>query len=110
MVSCRQSKRFLGYTEDNFLSQIIDGPIRGDAVLDLFLTNANELISDIRTGGCPGCSDHAIVEFMLQRDMRQPKSKIRALNCRKADFQLFRELVNKTPWEIVFMGKGAEQS
>jgi len=55
-------------------------------------------------------SDHATVEFMLQRDMRQAKSKIRMLNFGKSKFQLFRELVSKTPWEIVLMGKGAEQS
>ena len=32
------------------------------------------------------------------------------ITLRKAKFQLFRELVNKTPWETVLMGKGAEQS
>ena len=37
-------------------------------------------------------------------------SKIRMLHFRKANFQFFRELVNKTPWETVLMGKGAEQS
>ena len=51
------------------------------------------------------CSDHAVVEFTLLGDMRQAKSKIRMLNFRKANFQLFRELVNKTPWETVLMGK-----
>jgi len=58
------------------------------------LTSANELTGDIRSGGCVGCSDHAMVEFMLWRDMRQAKSKIRTLKFRKANFQLFRELVN----------------
>ena len=47
---------------------------------------------------------------MLWRDMRQAKCKIRTLSFRKANFQPFRELVNKTPWETVLMGKGAEQS
>ena len=42
--------------------------------------------------------------------LRQSKSKIMVLNFRKANFQLFRELVNKTPWETVLIGKGAEQS
>jgi len=41
--------------------------------------------------------------------MRQVKSKIRKLNFRKAKFQLFRELLNKTPWETVLMGNGAKQ-
>ena len=64
------------------------------------LTNANELIGDIRFGHCLGCSDCAIVEFTLSSYMRQSKSKIRKLNFRKANFQLFRELVNKTPWDL----------
>ena len=96
MASCRQSKKLLECIEDNFL--------------DLLLTNANELIGDTRIGGCLGCSDHAMVELMLQRDMRQTKSKIRMVNFKKAKFQLFGEFINRTPWETVLMGKDAEQS
>ena len=82
---------------------------RGDAILDLLLTSANELIGDIRIGGCLGCSNHAMVEFTLRRALRQVKSN-RKLNFRTANFQLFRELIKKTPWETVLMGKGVEQS
>ncbi|KFQ86553.1 hypothetical protein N337_12956, partial [Phoenicopterus ruber ruber] len=32
------------------------------------------------------------------------------LNFRKANFQLFKELVNRTPWETALRDKGAEQS
>ena len=106
---CRQSRGLLECTEDNFLSEVIDGPTRGDAILDLLLTNAKEQIGDIRIGGCLGCSDHAMVEFTLQRDMRQAKSKMRMLHFRKANLQVFRELVSKTPWKTVLMDKGAEQ-
>jgi len=38
----------------------------------------------------------AMVEFALLRDIGQAKSKIRMLNFRKANFRLFRELVNET--------------
>ncbi|KFQ15609.1 hypothetical protein N330_03315, partial [Leptosomus discolor] len=34
---------------------------------------------------------------------------VRTLNFRKAKFQLFEELVNKTPWETAFRDKGVEQ-
>jgi len=73
----------------------------------MLLTNANEMIGDIWMRGCLGCSDHAMVEFMLLRDMRQSKSKIGTQNFRKANF---RELVDKAPSETVLMGKGAERS
>lgn len=55
------------------------------AVLDLLVTNANELIHDIRIGGCLYCSVHAMIEFLLQTDMRQSKSKVRTLNFRKTN-------------------------
>ena len=99
-VSCRQSRRLLECIEDKFLGQVIDGPTRGGTTMDVLLTSVNELIDDIRIGGCLGCSDHAVVEFTLQRDMRQVKSKARKLNFRKANFQLFKELIKKTPGKL----------
>jgi len=70
---CRQSKRLLGCTEDKFQSLVTDGPTKRDTGLDLFLASANELIGYIRIGGWLTCRDHAMVEFMLQRSMRQAK-------------------------------------
>ncbi|KAK4830766.1 hypothetical protein QYF61_013255 [Mycteria americana] len=35
------------------------------------VTNASELISDIKIGGSLGCSDHTLVEFTVLRDMGQ---------------------------------------
>ncbi|KAK4811070.1 hypothetical protein QYF61_016356 [Mycteria americana] len=74
------------------------------------VTNASELIRGIKIGGSLGCSDHALVEFAVLRDMGQAKSKVRTLNFRKANFQPFKELVNGTPWETALRDKGAEQS
>ncbi|KAK4827894.1 hypothetical protein QYF61_022317 [Mycteria americana] len=110
MASCRQSRRLLECIEDNSLSQVIDSPTRGDVILDLMVTNTSQLIGDIKTGGSLGCSDHALVEFAVLRDMGQAESKARTLNFRKANFQLFKELVNRTPWETALRDKGAEQS
>jgi len=108
-VSNRKSRRFLECMEDNFLSQVIDTPIQGDAILDLMLTSASELTHDVKTGGSLGCSDHALVEFTVLRDMRKARSTVRTQNFRKAIFQLFRELVSSTPWETVLRDRGAEQ-
>ena len=76
-VAQEQSRSLLQCIKNNFLSQVIDGLTKGDAILDLLLTKANKLTSDIRIGVCLCCSDHAMVELMLWRDMRQAKSKIR---------------------------------
>ncbi|KAK4816578.1 hypothetical protein QYF61_017968 [Mycteria americana] len=76
MVNCRQSRRLLECIEDNFLAQVIDTPSRGDAILDLMVTNACDLISDVKIGGSLGCSDHALVEFTVLRDMGQSKREL----------------------------------
>jgi len=109
-VSGRQSRRFLECTEDNFLHQEIDTPTQEDAILDLMPTNASELIGDMKTGGSLGCSDHALVEFTVLRDVGKVRSIVRTLNFRKANFQLFKELVSSTHWETVLRDRGTEQS
>ncbi|KAK4826871.1 hypothetical protein QYF61_011990 [Mycteria americana] len=91
MASCRQSRRLLECIEDDFLTQVIETPTRGDAILDLMVTNASELISDVNIGGSLGCSNHALVEFTVLRDMGQVRSLVRTLNFRKAKFQLLKE-------------------
>ena len=73
-VSCRQSRRFLECLDDNFLRQEIDSPARGDAILDLTVTNASEIIGDVKTGGSLVCSDHALVEFTVLRDTCQTRA------------------------------------
>ena len=98
------------FRKDNLLGQVIDSPTRGDVILDLMVTNASELVSDVKNGGSLGCSDHALVEFTVLRDMGQAKSKVGALNFKKGNCQLFKELVNGTPWETALRDKGAEQS
>ncbi|KAK4830418.1 hypothetical protein QYF61_011042 [Mycteria americana] len=98
--SCRQSRRLLECIEDNFLSQVIDSPTRGDVILDLLVTNASELIGDVKIGGSLGCSDHALVEFTVLRDMGQEKNKVSTLNFRKAKFQLFKELEIGPPGKL----------
>ena len=88
----------------------MDSPTRGDVILDLLVTNTRELIGDVKTGGSLGCSDHALVELAVLRGLAPAKSKVRTLNSRKAKFQLFKDLVDRTPWETALRDKGAEWS
>jgi len=110
MASCRQSRRLPEYIEDKFLSQVIDSPTRGDVMLDVLESNTKELIGDNKIGGSLGCSDHGLLECAVLRDVGQAKSKVMTLNLRKAKFQLFKELVSRTPWERAFRHREAEQS
>jgi len=42
--------------------------------------------------------------------MGKKKDIVRALNFRKANFQIFKELVSMTPWETALRDRGVEQS
>lgn len=87
VVGGRQSRRFLESVEDNFLVQVIDGPTRGEALLDLVLTNAEESIREVKIGGSLGCSDHALVEFVILKNAGLAKSRARTLCFRRANFR-----------------------
>ncbi|TRZ07132.1 hypothetical protein HGM15179_019976, partial [Zosterops borbonicus] len=77
-AGCKQSRRLLECI-DNCLVQVLDKPIRGEVLLDLMLTNADELIKEVKTGGSLGCSNGALVEFMISRTMGLAKRKVRTL-------------------------------
>ncbi|KAM6228454.1 LOW QUALITY PROTEIN: aldehyde dehydrogenase 1A1-like [Spheniscus humboldti] len=49
--------------------------MRGEALLDLLLTNTEELIRNVKIGVSLACSDHALLEFMILRDMGQKKQR-----------------------------------
>ena len=38
-------------------------------MLDLVLTSVEEIIKDIKIGGSLGCSNHAMIEFMISGNM-----------------------------------------
>lgn len=54
-------------------------------------------ISDTKTEGNLGCSDHTLVAFVVLMGIDEAKGKVGILNFRKAKFQLVKELVNRTP-------------
>ena len=110
MVDGRQSRRFLKSVEDKFLVQVIDGPTQGEALLDLVLTNAEESIREVKIGGSLGCSDPALVEFVILKNAGLAKSRARTLCFRRAKFWLPTELLSGIPWENVLKGMGTEQS
>ena len=68
------------------------------------LTNAEESIREVKIGGSLGCSDHALVEFVIWRNAGLAKSRARTLCFRRANFRLLKELLSGIPWETVLKG------
>jgi len=67
-------------------------------LLDLVLTNRGGLIEDVKSGGSLGCSDHEMVEFRILHEGRRARSRITTLDFRRANFGLFKDLLEGTPW------------
>lgn len=78
--------------------------------MDLVLTKAEEIIKGDKTGGSLGCSDCALVEFGILRNVGLAKSRVRTLNFQGANFRLFKELMDDISWEAVLRDKGVEES
>ncbi|GAB0209002.1 hypothetical protein GRJ2_003365900 [Grus japonensis] len=105
-VERKQSRRFLECVEDNFLTQLVSEPTREGAPLDLLFVNREGLMGDVMVGGYLGHSDHKMTEFSVLREIRRRVSKTATLDFQRADFSLFRGLVDRVPWEAVLKGKG----
>lgn len=61
-----QSRRFLGYTDGNCLTQVVKEPIRRDILLVLIFTNKEALVRDEKVGSSVGCSCHDRVFIILR--------------------------------------------
>lgn len=59
------SEEFLKVVQDNILKQLMTEPMRGTNILDLVLTNAENIISEVELEGELGCSDDGELRFTL---------------------------------------------
>lgn len=62
----------------------------------------------VKTGGSLSCCDHALLKIVISKNMGLVKSIVRSLNFRSPNFGLFKELLDKIPWETVLRDKGTE--
>ena len=58
--------RFLEFTDNNFLTQVIKEMMKEDSLLDLILTNKEGLVRDAKVGGSLSCTDQ---EMVTPKDM-----------------------------------------
>jgi len=95
--------------DDNFLMQVAEDPTRKGALLDLVLTNKEELVEDVKVGGRLSCSDHEMVEFRILREGSRVISRIKTSDLRRAKFGLFKELLGGILWARALEGRGVQE-
>lgn len=102
-ASCRQSRTVLQCMENNFLSQVIDRPTTGEAILGL-MSQLSEVNGDVERQ--PG------MQWSCTDGVCSPEGydcgKVRPLKFIKGNFQTFKEIVNRAPWETALRNKGVE--
>lgn len=78
-------------------------------LLELVLTNWEELIGDEKAGGSLRCSNYEIVEFRFLDGRNKTVSRITTLDFRRASFDLFKGLLGGIPWATELEVKGTQK-
>ena len=71
-------------------------------------SDAEESITEVKIAGRLGCSDRALVEFVIWRNAGLAKSRLRILNFRRVNFWLLKELLGGISWDTVLEDMGTE--
>ena len=96
-----RSNKFLTSLADNFILQKVEDATRGSAILDLILTNKENLVNEVREMGNLGWSDHVLLKFEILRKGEVKHSQTRILDIKRADVSKLRELLGAIPWSDV---------
>ncbi len=94
---------------DFALHQLVTEPTRLNNILDLVVTNNPDKTTNVSVSdGLPG-SDHLAVNFEIVSTFRKQITPPKTLyNFRKADFDSFRDLISKIPWDTCFLSEQIE--
>ena len=88
---CSENTLLLEFVNDEFLTQWVREPTRGNNILDLVLTSEDDLVNELSVGEELGGSDHRLVRFSLK--VPRVENAIlgsRKLDIRRANFAGFR--------------------
>jgi len=105
----KQSRRFLEHVEDNLLTQLVSEQTRESTLSDLLFANREGLVGDVMAGGRLGHSYHKMIEFLILGEVRRGVSRTATLDFQRADFGLFRSLVDRVPREAILKGKAVQE-
>ena len=94
MAGDRETQDFLDVIQDSFLKQLVNKPTREDKILDLILTNREDIVSNIEIGETLGNSDHREVRFNINWGERGSSNHSLVPDFRRADFEGLRNYLH----------------
>jgi len=77
--------------------------------MDLLFVSREGLMGDMMVGSRLGHSDREMMEFSVLGEVRRGVSRTATVDSWRVDFDLFRTLVERVPWEAVLQGKGVQE-
>ena len=64
---------------------------------------------DVKFVGCLGHSDHEMPDLSILVEPQRRVSRTATLDFQRTDFNLFRNMADRDPWEVVLEGLGAQE-
>ena len=91
-----EGKRLLDFASDNFLTQWVREPTRGNNVLDLVFTTEDNIVTDLSVDECLGGSDHNIIRFSVSLPLTRRRIPVtQKLDFRRANFNGLRQYISR---------------
>ena len=110
-VSTNSARNLINFSNSSMFSQYVQGPTRGNNILDLFFTNNPFMvINSLIKRNNPLLSDHNLVEIVLTLNYVPvcPTTEsceldgFRGLDFAKADFNILNKALGEVDWAKVF--------
>ena len=107
--STESSHLLLDFMSENLCTQVILQPTRADNILDLYISNSEDLVSHVSVSDTV-FSDHRLVEIILSYNpcsfvLSSPpdffNSPCRSLDFHKADFNSINEKLSAVDWDLL---------
>lgn len=92
--------RIVDFANDNFLTQMVHQPTRGQNILDLIFASDEDLVHQVEVDECLGRGDHRMVFSSIIFQTHPELAEVRMkLNLRRADFGKLRRKLRELPPE-----------
>ena len=91
-VGDSEAEEFLDVINDNFLRQLVNVPTRENNILDLILTDRDDLVNNLEVGGRLGNSDHEEIRFNIKWECRlKNENKALVPDFRRGNYEALRK-------------------
>ncbi|KAF7249149.1 Teneurin-2 [Varanus komodoensis] len=105
-----RSRHFLEAIEGAFFTQRVREATRGGNILDLVLTNREELIDEVQIRGALDASDHSILCFEIRGLRTGSRLNTRSWDFKRANFGQLKARLGKVSWDRLLEGPSNHHS